>query len=238
MKAIWEYDHQILWDEMEYANYLDFINEKLRVYDDDYASRLIHFKAKFTTKAEERNLTAEDRTRNDKDSLLRQARAESLWKGLRRLINLRLSSKFEDPQGKFEPENDLNPCEESMIRNLVNATDKYEAAIALQPEAAFPVHHSRISPVRQMVSSPGGLVSSNGEELNYSQDRLRIIFLTARTTLRRILNFKESIMKYGIFVPRNDHEADNSPERLRWDSGRQLEWMRLRDQGTFERNWD
>jgi hypothetical protein len=45
-------------------------------------------------------------------------------------------------------------------------------------------------------------------------------------------------MKYGIFVPRNDHEADNSPERLRWDSGRQLEWMRLRDQGTFERNWD
>jgi hypothetical protein len=45
-------------------------------------------------------------------------------------------------------------------------------------------------------------------------------------------------MKYGVFVPRSDTEADNSPEAARWDSGRQLEWLRLRDQGTFERNWD
>jgi hypothetical protein len=52
------------------------------------------------------------------------------------------------------------------------------------------------------------------------------------------LNFKESILKYGVFVPRNENEADASPEHLRWSSGRQLEWMRLQDQGTFERNWD
>ena len=45
-------------------------------------------------------------------------------------------------------------------------------------------------------------------------------------------------MKYGVFVPRNDAEADASPEAVRWDSGRQLEWLRLRVQGTFERNWD
>jgi hypothetical protein len=45
-------------------------------------------------------------------------------------------------------------------------------------------------------------------------------------------------MKYGVFVPRNDAEANASPERLRWDSGRQLEWLRLQVQGTFERNWD
>jgi hypothetical protein len=57
-------------------------------------------------------------------------------------------------------------------------------------------------------------------------------------TMRRILNFKESIMNYGVFVPRNDGEADASPEHLRWESGRMLEWMRLQKQGTFGRNWD
>jgi hypothetical protein len=45
-------------------------------------------------------------------------------------------------------------------------------------------------------------------------------------------------MKYGVFVPRNDAEADTSPEHLRWESGRTLEWMRLQKQGTFGRNWD
>jgi hypothetical protein len=54
----------------------------------------------------------------------------------------------------------------------------------------------------------------------------------------KILNFKESLMKYGVFVPKNDNEADASPERVRWGSGRQLEWMRLQTQGAFERNWD
>jgi hypothetical protein len=45
-------------------------------------------------------------------------------------------------------------------------------------------------------------------------------------------------MKYGVFVPKNDKEADDSPEHVRWVSGRQLEWMRLQTQGTFERTWD
>jgi hypothetical protein len=45
-------------------------------------------------------------------------------------------------------------------------------------------------------------------------------------------------MKYGVFIPRNDREADASPEASRWDSGRQLEWLRLQNQGTFKRNWD
>jgi hypothetical protein len=66
---------------------------------------------------------------------------------------------------------------------------------------------------------------------------LRKAFLTVKT-LRRILNAKESIFKYGIFVPRNDKDADSSPEHARWASGRTLEWMRLQDQGTFGRNLD
>ena len=56
--------------------------------------------------------------------------------------------------------------------------------------------------------------------------------------MRRILAAKETLHKYGVFVPRNDREADSSPEAVRWASGRQLEWIRLQEQGTFERNWD
>jgi hypothetical protein len=65
----------------------------------------------------------------------------------------------------------------------------------------------------------------------------RKIMLSVKT-IRRILACKETIHKYGVFVPRNDREADSSPEAARWASGRQLEWIRLQEQGTFERNWD
>ncbi len=56
--------------------------------------------------------------------------------------------------------------------------------------------------------------------------------------MRRVLAFKETLHKYEVFVPKNDREADASPEATRWSSGRQLEWIRLQEQGTFERNWD
>ena len=48
---------------------------------------------------------------------------------------------------------------------------------------------------------------------------------------------KESLFKFGTFVPRSEREADASPEPPRWRAGRDLEWFRLQDQGTFERNW-
>jgi hypothetical protein len=57
-------------------------------------------------------------------------------------------------------------------------------------------------------------------------------------TIRRILGARESIFKYGIYLPRNDREADASPEKLRWRSGRQLEWLRLKAVGAFEYDWN
>jgi hypothetical protein len=56
-------------------------------------------------------------------------------------------------------------------------------------------------------------------------------------TVRRILSAKESIFKYGIYLPRHDRDADSSPEKLRWRSGRQLEWLRLKAVGAFEYDW-
>jgi hypothetical protein len=56
-------------------------------------------------------------------------------------------------------------------------------------------------------------------------------------TVRRILAARESIFKYGVYLPRNDRDADASPEKMRWRSGRQLEWIRLKAVGAFEYDW-
>jgi hypothetical protein len=55
--------------------------------------------------------------------------------------------------------------------------------------------------------------------------------------IRRVLSAKESIFKYGTFVPKNDREAGLSPEAPRWKAGRDLEWLRLNEQDTFETDW-
>ena len=78
---------------------------------------------------------------------------------------------------------------------------------------------------------------TSDQSADFIDTAVRRIFLTVKT-LRRILNSKESIFKYGVFVPRNDNEADASPEHVQWTSGRTLEWMRLQEQRTFERDWD
>jgi hypothetical protein len=52
----------------------------------------------------------------------------------------------------------------------------------------------------------------------------------------RILRAQETIFKYGTMIPRNDAEASRSPEAVRWMSGKQLEWLRLKQVKTFETN--
>jgi hypothetical protein len=64
----------------------------------------------------------------------------------------------------------------------------------------------------------------------------RNVFLTPKV-LRRILLAKESLFKFGTFVPKNETEALRSPERHRWIAGRDLEWLRMGNRGTFERDW-
>ncbi len=52
--------------------------------------------------------------------------------------------------------------------------------------------------------------------------------------VRRVLSAKESLFKFGTFIPKNDREATLSPEAPRWKAGRDLEWLRLNEQDTFE----
>ena len=53
----------------------------------------------------------------------------------------------------------------------------------------------------------------------------------------KILKAQESMFKYGTSVPRNDREAETSPEAPKRRSGRTLEWLRLRVARTFETDW-
>jgi hypothetical protein len=73
----------------------------------------------------------------------------------------------------------------------------------------------------QMEPGPG---SYNGKILS---DRI----------IKRILRAQETIFKYGTMIPRNDAEASRSPEAVRWLSGKQLEWLRLKQAATFEHDW-
>ena len=193
MKAVWDFDQltQTSSDsqlkditpfqkDLDHASYLDYMQGKLTLYDEDYRSRAIAFKKDIDGHPVHRVLDDRDRARIDSEFLLRQSRTQELWKGLARLRKLRSHA--------FDP--------------------------LLEPPT-----------------------QSDGQQFKGLNDPSRKIFLTAKT-IRRVLNFKENIMKYGVFVPRNDNEANESPEAFRWDSGRQLEWLRLRVQGTFERNWD
>jgi hypothetical protein len=65
---------------------------------------------------------------------------------------------------------------------------------------------------------------------------LRPITLSPRQ-LRRVMAARETLFKFGTFVPRNDQEASASPEAPRWRAGRDLEWLRLNETGTFESDW-
>ncbi len=55
--------------------------------------------------------------------------------------------------------------------------------------------------------------------------------------IKWILRAQETIFKYGTMIPRNDSEADRSPEAFRWVSGRTLEWIRLNQVSTFDSQW-
>jgi hypothetical protein len=65
----------------------------------------------------------------------------------------------------------------------------------------------------------------------------RLRNLLSRRTLRKLLVEKETLFKFGTFVPRNETEALQSPVAHRWIAGKDLEWLRMGQRGTFGKNW-
>ena len=89
-------------------------------------------------------------------------------------------------------------------------------------------------PVSALISSVGAYIpiALGARMVSYDGKPL------STKTIRRILRAQETIFKYGTMIPRNDAEASRSPEAVRWwMSGKQLEWLRLKQARTFETNW-
>jgi hypothetical protein len=89
--------------------------------------------------------------------------------------------------------------------------------------------------VRDDVSSAINAVTMQ-PELSVTISQARKVLLSQRT-LRKILVAKETLFKFGTFVPRNESEAQRSPEASRWMAGRDLEWHRMGQRETFARDW-
>jgi hypothetical protein len=148
---------------------------------------------------------------SDVDYRLRKERTEALMEGLR---NVRARSA--SPTRRQVPE-DLDPPPPALGKNPDDSDSEDDFAVGVGTLAS-----------ETLGVAEGGLTCD-------SKNVHRVV-LTVRQ-LRRIMAAKESIFKYGIFVPRSEREAELSPEAPRWRAGKDLEWLRLREQGTFERDW-
>ena len=111
---------------------------------------------------------------------------------------------------KCEPSRILRRSHQTM---LCYRQSGYQSTSVLSPMGSYTVHQFGVK-----------VGSYNGKLLS---DRI----------LRRILKAQEIIFKYGTLIPRNDAEANRSPEAKRWLSGKQLEWIRLQQAHTFENQW-
>jgi hypothetical protein len=83
-----------------------------------------------------------------------------------------------------------------------------------------------------LIKASSAMVSSSPETIPTA----RRVLLSPRT-IRKILVAKETLFKFGTFVPRNELEAQRSPEASRWLAGRDLEWLRMGQRETFARDW-
>ena len=113
----------------------------------------------------------------------------------------------------------------AQVRALANADSSSSA-----PYVPVDLSHAYLPPVTSRESFTSIITRW------VSFPRKKVLHLNAKA-MRRILAARESIFKYGIYLPRNDRDADASPESLRWNSGRQLEWLRLKKVEAFEYDW-
>jgi hypothetical protein len=88
-----DYDQQMQQDE-DYALFLDYMVDKMKIYDDDYKARAIDFKSDIDGYEGDKEMTANQRAQVDADYRRRQARTEQLWKGLARLKRLRVIARL------------------------------------------------------------------------------------------------------------------------------------------------
>ena len=132
---------------------------------------------------------------SDHDFRLRKERTDSLLEGYRSVVRRR-SARLRDKQ---LPE-DYDPPPPALGRGEESDDD--------DPDSLIAGTQNRLE-----------WLTILGNEKKKEPTR---VVLTVRQ-IRRIMAAKESLFKFGIFVPRSDREAQASPEAPRWRAGRDLE---------------
>jgi hypothetical protein len=198
------------------------------------------------------------------DPELMRIRTANLWEGLRRVYFGEQEEEHVIPAPELSHEQvmanlrrEIADLEERKARaeRLARASDSGRPSLSMprEDEEDGPLlppsfAHSNMAP-----DSQSGLLVASSTEPDASpvhetsprtkvtgvgdQPILRKLVLLSQRVLRRIMAAKESLVKFGTFVPRNDREADLSPEASRWKAGRDLEWFRLNKEGTFDGEW-
>jgi hypothetical protein len=154
-------------------------------------------------------------TDNEKESTQSSAELENFAKSVIRSVSNREKIFHGDNEVGVFDQSSTRFCSNGEIEAVKTEIDSH----CLNGEDKFPAERDLIGELEDQFPAGRDLIGDSGVSW-------RKVFLSVKT-LRRILNAKESIFKFGVFVPRGDKEADASPEHVRWSSGRTLEWMRL-----------
>jgi hypothetical protein len=234
--------------------YEDYLFDKMMRHDGDAAHLLVHFRASLRVVPE---LDLRDEARS---SSLRQNRTNELFEGLRRTY-------FGEKERQVPVTNPAPSHQEVMenLQREIDELERRLGRRRVPEDSGRPlpsyrdgdddsrpppsVAHTNVAPdARTGLVIPFSIVPDSSSQSddpvpdnNSSSSRccipVRKMILLSKRVLRRVMAAKESLFKFGTFVPKNDREAESSPEAARWRAGRTLEWVRLGQEGTFDGNW-
>jgi hypothetical protein len=241
--------------------YENYFFDRLLQYDRDSADLLAAFRSSLHVVPSWN--TQQERV----NPALIQNRTAALWEGLRRvyfgekesepslrdqelsqeevMANLRREiEEIEEPLRRRRPPPDSSPGLHHMPRD--DDDDGSEPPRSIGHTNVAPIAGSggvlvafatvpETLPSSERTSDPTDAIPSR-DNMSLSGPIRKLVLLSKRV-LRRVMAAKESLFKFGTFVPKNDREAESSPEATRWKAGRDLEWVRLGKEGTFDGAW-
>ena len=238
--------------------YENYLFDRLQRYDGDSAAMLVDFRSSLTV------VPSWNVQQERINPALMQNRTAALWEGLRRVYfgEKELEPSRDDLELSHEEVMDNLRREiaevEERLRTRRPPPDSGRDIPPLprdhdDDEGGPPrsIAHTNVDPVARsggvlvayatVPGTPPPSTSASGPaEAAYCRNETclsgpirKLVFLSKRV-LRRIMAAKESLFKFGTFVPKNDREAGLSPEAARWKAGRDLEWVRLGKEGTFD----
>jgi hypothetical protein len=240
--------------EVEAEAFENFLFDRMLVYDGDAAFQLVRFR---------QSLRVVPANLGGPDPALIRIRTANLWEGLRRVYFGERETESVAPIPALTHEQIMNQLRQE-IAELEERKEQAErrgrafdsgrpSSFRLpEDEEDDPSHHSSTARPDAIPSGQSGPIVPNSTEQRFSSatetipetkmasrvsGTIRKLVLLSKRVLRRVMAARESLVKFGTFVPRNDREADLSPEASRWKAGRDLEWFRLLKEGTFDGDW-